>query len=441
VGAWNDWRDSYGTTEIIRVGVAVSLDGGATWTDFHVRPPTQNQSSVEGDPMTCYDHRTGTLWAGGISFSAGNKSGVFVARKNPGATTFQPSVMAKTSSWPDKGWMAAGIAPGNPNQTYVYCTYNEGCLRSTDMGTTWTGPVSLGYGLGYLPRVGPNGELYVAYWDVGSGVKLARSLDGGQTFTTHHIATRMDVWSTQDGSRFPGDFRVPSLTYLAVDPNNGALYCVYFDTTGWVGGNRNVDLYFCKSVNQGTSWTTPVIINGDANPPGDQFWPWLEVDDNGRIHMVFYDSRHTAQNDNVVHGMFDAYYSTSSDGGQSWSEFRLTPASFDSYYDGLPRSNQFLGDYNGLGLAGNRVYPCYLSTQNLDSDIFVNVITVGLLGDLNCDGAVDGFDIQPFVLALTDPAGYAAQYPDCNRLLADCNGDGVVDGYDIQPFVGLLVGR
>jgi len=62
------------------------------------------------------------------------------------------------------------------------------------------------------------------------------------------------------------------------------------------------------------------------------------------------------------------------------------------------------------------------------------------LGDLNCDTQVDGFDIQPFVLALTDPDGYASQYPDCDRTLADCNEDGTIDGFDIQPFVNLLVG-
>jgi len=62
------------------------------------------------------------------------------------------------------------------------------------------------------------------------------------------------------------------------------------------------------------------------------------------------------------------------------------------------------------------------------------------LGDLNCDHAVDGFDIQPFVLAMTDPAQYAGQYPNCNYMLADMNQDGSVDGFDIQPFVNALTG-
>jgi len=64
----------------------------------------------------------------------------------------------------------------------------------------------------------------------------------------------------------------------------------------------------------------------------------------------------------------------------------------------------------------------------------------GMRGDLNCDGVVNNFDIDPFVLALTDPAGYAQRFPDCDRLLADINGDGVVDNFDIDPFVALLSG-
>jgi hypothetical protein len=66
---------------------------------------------------------------------------------------------------------------------------------------------------------------------------------------------------------------------------------------------------------------------------------------------------------------------------------------------------------------------------------------LGHVGDLNCDGAIDAFDIDPFVLALTDPVAYATAYPACYLNLADCNGDGKVDAFDIDPFVALLTGE
>ena len=62
------------------------------------------------------------------------------------------------------------------------------------------------------------------------------------------------------------------------------------------------------------------------------------------------------------------------------------------------------------------------------------------LGDLNCDGEVNAFDIDPFVLALTKPAGYAAAWANCDITNADINGDGVVNAFDIDPFVDLLTG-
>jgi len=62
------------------------------------------------------------------------------------------------------------------------------------------------------------------------------------------------------------------------------------------------------------------------------------------------------------------------------------------------------------------------------------------LADLNCDGERNNFDIDPFVLALTDPAGYKQKHPDCDILRGDINGDGVVDNFDIDLFVELLTG-
>ncbi len=61
-------------------------------------------------------------------------------------------------------------------------------------------------------------------------------------------------------------------------------------------------------------------------------------------------------------------------------------------------------------------------------------------GDMNCDGSVDFFDIDPFVLALMWPPEYDEQYPCGHTALADCNNDGGSDFFDIDPFVALITG-
>ena len=61
--------------------------------------------------------------------------------------------------------------------------------------------------------------------------------------------------------------------------------------------------------------------------------------------------------------------------------------------------------------------------------------------DLNCDGLINAFDIDPFALAITDPTAYAAAYPDCDASHADVDGSGTVDSFDIDPFVAMLLQR
>ncbi|MBL8880557.1 MAG: immunoglobulin domain-containing protein [Phycisphaerales bacterium] len=63
-----------------------------------------------------------------------------------------------------------------------------------------------------------------------------------------------------------------------------------------------------------------------------------------------------------------------------------------------------------------------------------------LTGDVNCDGAVDNFDIDPFVFALINPEQYVIAFPNCPLSNADANLDGSVDNFDIDSFVALLTG-
>jgi hypothetical protein len=105
-----------------------------------------------------------------------------------------------------------------------------------------------------------------------------------------------------------------------------------------------------------------------------------------------------------------------------------------------------LDNYGGFHV-GDRVHVqgtldpgCFTFCMQGDGCIRNNSIRSCLLGDLNCDGVLNAFDIDPFVLALTDELAYAGAYPDCDRNLADCNQDGAVNAFDIDPFVELLTG-
>jgi hypothetical protein len=56
-------------------------------------------------------------------------------------------------------------------------------------------------------------------------------------------------------------------------------------------------------------------------------------------------------------------------------------------------------------------------------------------GDMDCDGVVNAFDIDGFVQAIINLAGWQAANPGCNTLNGDINCDGDVNAFDIDSFV------
>jgi hypothetical protein len=60
-------------------------------------------------------------------------------------------------------------------------------------------------------------------------------------------------------------------------------------------------------------------------------------------------------------------------------------------------------------------------------------------GDANADGLRNNFDIDAWVLGVSDPTRYIALYcyggEECRVCRLDMNLDGFVNGFDIDPFV------
>ena len=135
-----------------------------------------------------------------------------------------------------------------------------------------------------------------------------------------------------------------------------------------------------------------------------------------------------------------------SDNGTSWSPV------WDNGSSSITDSawTQFVYDVSATADGDTNVYVRWgyeigsgawaYSGWNIDDIEIWGTMPVAAIGDMNCDDLVNSFDIDPFVLALTDPAGYAAAYPACDLLNGDINEDGLVNSFDIDPFVDLLTG-
>ncbi len=80
--------------------------------------------------------------------------------------------------------------------------------------------------------------------------------------------------------------------------------------------------------------------------------------------------------------------------------------------------------------------------ESLDANLngVLDSCEVTTTGDVNCDGLVNELDIQPFILALVDPAMYTLLHPDCPPVRSDINNDGQTDGRDVAAFTMMLTG-
>lgn len=91
-------------------------------------------------------------------------------------------------------------------------------------------------------------------------------------------------------------------------------------------------------------------------------------------------------------------------------------------------------------LAGNYVSSATnICEQTTTSAVAVVAPRCFTRGDCNCDGVIDNFDLDAFVLALINPISFSIEYPQCDPLAADINGDGVVTNFDIDPFIHCLI--
>jgi len=84
--------------------------------------------------------------------------------------------------------------------------------------------------------------------------------------------------------------------------------------------------------------------------------------------------------------------------------------------------------------------PALANPDQSDSDADgIGDVCDALIGDMNCDGAVNAADVGPMAVALVDLAAHQQQFPGCDPLNGDINGDQALDGLDIALMANCLV--
>jgi hypothetical protein len=149
------------------------------------------------------------------------------------------------------------------------------------------------------------------------------SFDGGASFVGDAVAffTNLEYASVDGGIDVYG---MPNGDAdISGGPYDGTLYIAQTQFVDEI--SPETDVLVRKSTDNGVTWSSPAVVNDD--PPGrniDQFHPWLYVNEDGVVTLVFYDQRQ----DPVNHYLFDCYFAASFDGGLTYTtNYRLSSVS------------------------------------------------------------------------------------------------------------------
>ena len=170
---------------------------------------------------------------------------------------------------------------------------------------------------------------------------LAKSTDGGATFTPSLIDRQVQIGIQYDPAK------------LVVDPRTGALYTVWSDSR--VG---RFQIFFRKSNDKGMSWgERSTLLAPDQNYTGSSRSPWLSVAPNGRIDVVYYHTGPTPD----VQKLDDVFWSYSDDGGENFRTRQVNDVPVD-------RSKGYTGPAGSMGQLGNHYPP---TVSSLDDAAYV----------------------------------------------------------------------
>ena len=371
VAVWRDFRLGYR-----RVGVGTSFDGGLTWTD---RLLDSHYYTWHSDPGVTVD-RFGNFYIVILSYEdTSSPNGLFVLKSTDGGSTWSypvPAVNGVPGVFEDKELIACDRT-GGPHDGNLYVAWARFystqiyCVRSIDGGQSFEPELRVSDSGGVqwpTPVVGADGTLYVAWVDYyADAIKLDRSTDGGQSFGSDLTVTSLYTAQTE----INGGITVFGFPAMDADigggPYDGNLYLAYMSRQG-----GDFDIYFRRSTNGGTSWSSPIRLNDDAQENGrDQFHPWLAVSPDGVINVVFYDRRNDPSN-----YLMDLYFTQSYDGGATWTENQRVTTVSSNPNAGLRAG--LIGEYIGLAASSaSRVHAVWTDTRDGSQDVYTAVLGNG----------------------------------------------------------------
>jgi hypothetical protein len=419
--------------------IGYTTDGGDSWTSIFKDPKLSPDSLTladrrcfGSDPSVVYSTRDSAFYLSTLCFAPSNPSSeVQVWRSADGGATWTDSMDAATaitniapdgsidgSVFYDKELLAVDNTPSSPHYGRLYMAYTK--FHTGGFGNSWRGdycPVQSAY-TDHIPTSNPSnsswhhvaimpdnpgddgrgrtanqfgtpivddqGGLNVAFVSEDCNTSydralfFARSTDGGNTFGDVVRVDRPGDWvdnpNYNDYLPGKGAVRFPNTLSLVYDATRGRLVLLDQNSIDRTSSLTNISVQ--TSDDFGATWSRSrwVSVNGAGDPArGDQFFPAVGVDSAGTYFAIWQDTRR-----DIGNHLIDTFQATSTDGGRTWTNYRISSASFD------PRQSFFtcgcfIGDYNQIAVSDEVIYPAWTDGRNSpgrpagDTDIFTNV--------------------------------------------------------------------
>jgi hypothetical protein len=359
-----------------KMAVNTSDNGGQTFGAAVVvdDPGTQQKS----DPVLAWsaDHQhLFFTWIGYDYDQSGNTNNMhpFVARSDDYGATWQAAKDVggadSNSKSIDKPWIATG-PNGEVVATYMASAGYDSAIRvarSLDNGDTWEAPVTAQsastfdfVNLAY-PVVDGDGNLYVGWIDMAGDQNGADVND-----------VKVARWDTTAAwGTFAGPFKantdsdevVFNDVVLVAGQGAGAqdVYAVY--TAGSPAG-LHWDVRLAHSADRGATWAPSITVNDDPTCAA-HFLPTAALDDQGRVHVSWYDNRFGTSSGALFYAVYDPLTHVAGP-----NQF-LSDAFFEFTVD--RSTTNWLGDYTGLSVAGTGIYASWSDPRGTDNVSHVRV--------------------------------------------------------------------
>lgn len=361
------WRQFDNISSNFRqAGNAYSLNGGYAWTNPGVLDPGVFRS----DPVLDFDAE-GNLYYNSLQ-------GTFacdVYTISDGGQDWGAPVPAFGG---DKQWMRIDRSGGEGdkhnysywNSTFSTCAGNF--TRSSDESQSFEDCVSVdGDPVWGTLAVDSEGNLYTVGL-AGSGFIVTKSTTAKDSSVPVEFDYVINV--SLDGQLDAGVPMNPQglmgQAWIDVDvsggPNDGTLYVLA--SVQRSSNSDPADVMFSKSTDGGLSFSAPIRINTDASTSNYQWFGTMSVAPNGRIDVVWLDTRDAT---NTIDSVL--YYKFSEDQGDTWSDALIMSAEFDPSI-GYPQQNK-MGDYFDMVSDNDFAHLAWVNTINGGQDVYYSRIS------------------------------------------------------------------